>query len=107
MTPASTRHALLSRTLLQLRNYLHVHGDEASDLRGLTEQLAQDDDIFARSKMRGHITTSALVYAESSDGLLMIHHRLLDRWLQPGGHHEGLDGLEASAAREVTEETRV
>lgn len=100
-----TRDALLAEARQQLDDYLRRHGEEVAGLQGLIEQLAQDPDILARSNMRGHITTSALVYDDSSDRLLMVHHRVLDRWLQPGGHHEGLEGLQASAAREVTEET--
>lgn len=102
-----TLEALLADARLQLRNYLRLHDEEAAGLSGLAEQLAQDTDIFARSNMQGHITTSALVYDEGADRLLMIHHRVLDRWLQPGGHHEGLEALQASAAREVKEETGV
>jgi 8-oxo-dGTP pyrophosphatase MutT (NUDIX family) len=37
--------------------------------------------------------------------LLLIHHRALDRWLQPGGHADGDPDLEAVARREVLEET--
>jgi 8-oxo-dGTP pyrophosphatase MutT (NUDIX family) len=47
------------------------------------------------------------VYDGAADKVLLIHHRTLNRWLQPGGHHEGLDRLDASAAREVWEETGV
>ena len=100
-----SRDALLAEARLQLDDYLRLHGEEAAGLQGLIEQLAQDPGILARSNMRGHITTSALVYDESSDRLLMIHHRLLGRWLQPGGHHEGLEGLQASGAREAAEVT--
>jgi 8-oxo-dGTP pyrophosphatase MutT (NUDIX family) len=35
----------------------------------------------------------------------LIHHRKLDRWLQPGGHADGSPDTEAVARREVLEET--
>jgi 8-oxo-dGTP pyrophosphatase MutT (NUDIX family) len=39
---------------------------------------------------------------------LLIHHRRLDRWLQPGGHIDPGDASSIDgAAREVTEETGV
>lgn len=72
-------------------------------------QLLRDHGLeaFSRSNMAGHVTTSGLVYDPKSALVLMIHHRTLNRWLQPGGHHEGLAPLHASAAREVEEETGV
>ncbi|MBV8037150.1 NUDIX domain-containing protein [Roseateles sp.] len=92
----------------QLGNYLRIYTAEASGLQGLVDQLADDaDNIFDRGNMRGHITTSALVYDDRADAILMIHHKGLARWLQPGGHHEGLQALAVSAAREVAEETGV
>lgn len=91
-----------------LRAYLAAYPDEAPGLLALAQQLATDpDDVFARSNMRGHITTSALVYDAATNSLLMIHHAALGRWLQPGGHHEGAQALQASAAREAEEETGV
>lgn len=104
---ASGPARLLAQARAQVRAYLGLHADEAPGLSGLVEQLAAGGELFARGNMRGHITTSALVYDERADRVLMIHHRVLGRWLQPGGHHEGLEPLEASAAREVAEETGV
>ena len=37
--------------------------------------------------------------------VVMLHHRKLDRWLQPGGHCDGDANLAAVALREATEET--
>jgi 8-oxo-dGTP pyrophosphatase MutT (NUDIX family) len=39
--------------------------------------------------------------------LLLIHHRALGRWLQPGGHADGDPDLVAVARREAVEETGV
>ncbi len=92
----------------QLQRYLRHFPAEAAGLSALCQQFATDPgDLFARHHMAGHITTSALVWDAAADALLVIHHQALDRWLQPGGHHEGTDGLQASAAREATEETGV
>lgn len=107
MSPTPTA-ALRAQAQDQLQRYLHRFPAEAAGLGALREQLATDPgDLFSRHNMAGHITTSALVWDASADALLVIHHQALDRWLQPGGHHEGTDGLRASAAREATEETGV
>ena len=97
-----------AHALDQLNRYLEVHPQEREELGALMAQLLEDPaDVFARANMRGHVTTSGIVYDACADKVLMIHHKVLDRWLQPGGHHEGIDRLDVSAAREVREETGV
>lgn len=97
-----------AQALAHLTAYLDAFPGEQSGLLALAEQLATDPgDVFARRNLRGHITTSALVVDTVADCVLMIHHAALGRWLQPGGHHEGIEPLQASAAREALEETGV
>ncbi len=104
MTPADLR----AHALDHLAHYLAAFPEERDALEALAAQLADDPaDVFARANMRGHVTTSGIVYDAAADRVLMIHHKVLDRWLQPGGHHEGQDRLEVSAAREIREETGV
>jgi 8-oxo-dGTP pyrophosphatase MutT (NUDIX family) len=53
----------------------------------------------------GHLTGSAWVVDEERAHALLVHHRKLDRWLQPGGHADGQTDLHAVAWREASEET--
>lgn len=71
----------------------------------LTESAAP----FDRTQYRpGHVTASGLVLTDDRTRLLLVYHRRLSRWLQPGGHIEPEDAtLPAAAAREVLEETGV
>lgn len=62
-------------------------------------------DCLLRSNLAGHLTGSAFVVDREWGRLLLIHHRGLDRWLQPGGHADGDPDLERVARREVLEET--
>ena len=55
----------------------------------------------------GHVTASAFVLDPSRRQLLLIHHRKLGTWLQPGGHVDDGEGVFAAAVREVREETGV
>jgi len=93
--------------LQELHRYLVTFPAEATRLAALQAQLVDPggEDVFARSTMRGHITASALVLSTDHSKLLLIHHRVIGRWLQPGGHVEPGQDLWTSACREVTEET--
>jgi 8-oxo-dGTP pyrophosphatase MutT (NUDIX family) len=61
---------------------------------------------FDRSTAKGHITSSAIVMSEDGERFFVLHHRKLDRWLQPGGHSDPDDASTlATAMREAHEET--
>lgn len=63
------------------------------------------DGSLHRSCYTGHLTGSALVVDETVERTLLMFHRKLQRWLQPGGHVDGDANLSAAALREATEET--
>ena len=66
------------------------------------------DDPFRRGDPDGHVTASAVVARPSGDGFLLVFHRKLDRWLQPGGHVEDGDAsVFHTALREAREETGI
>jgi 8-oxo-dGTP pyrophosphatase MutT (NUDIX family) len=69
--------------------------------------VAAHDDAAHRSSLDGHLTGSALVVdADASRTLLMLH-RKLGRWFQPGGHADGETNLAVVALTEATEETGI
>ena len=61
-------------------------------------------DPLDRGSLPDHLTASAVVVAPGR-GALLLHHRKLRRWFQPGGHVDGDGNLLAAALREATEET--
>ena len=71
----------------------------------LRRQIASGDDIHSRRTFPGHVTTSAFILDRKGQKILLIHHRSLGRWLQPGGHYEPPGDLAGSALREAVEET--
>jgi len=71
----------------------------------LRRQIARGDDIHSRLTFPGHVTTSAIVLDREGTRTLLIRHRSLARWLQPGGHYEAPESLPDSALREAVEET--
>src|SRR3989344_517412 len=53
----------------------------------------------------GHITASAWVVDEEGKRVLLVNHKTLGKWLQPGGHIEAGEDIFGAALREVKEET--
>jgi len=69
-------------------------------------ELVQSPRAFERESYDpGHFTASAFVLSPERDALLLIFHKKLSLWLQPGGHVEREDASVLHAARrEVIEE---
>ena len=88
-----------------LDGYAKAFGEPEEKHGLLRRQLAEGHDIHSRRTFPGHVTTSAFIMDRRGRKSLLIHHRSLSRWLQPGGHYEAPDGLAASALREAAEET--
>jgi len=64
------------------------------------------DSLWRRSNVTGHLTASALITDRRMEKFLLLHHRGLEKWLQPGGHIEPQDrSLLDAAMRETEEET--
>lgn len=77
----------------QLLNFIREHNDE---------------EIIDRTNFIGHITSSAFIINEDFTALLLLKHKFLNRWLQPGGHVDSTDtSLLDSALREACEETGI
>jgi 8-oxo-dGTP pyrophosphatase MutT (NUDIX family) len=64
-------------------------------------------DALHRTCREGHLTASAAVVDRGRSAALLVLHRKLGRWLQPGGHADGDADLAAVALREATEETGI
>lgn len=80
--------------------------ERESAMRAQIEEFVRSTpDCFERSQASGHITGSAWIVDESHANALLLHHRKLDRWLQPGGHADGEADVRAVALREAREET--
>jgi len=90
----------------QLRAHVPEDDEEDLDLRTIRVFVAQHASPFDRRIAQGHLTGSAVVLSAAGDRVLLLHHRKLERWLQPGGHGDpGETSGEAVALREAREET--
>ena len=71
-----------------LAEYLLNNPDEQSACDNLLSQVATetDSELTNRKNFRGHFTASIFVVSEQDNRVLMLHHNILKRYLQPGGH---------------------
>jgi len=70
--------------------------------------LADHPDGLWRTCAPAHITASAAILEPAGGRLLLVLHRKVGRWLQPGGHCETGDAtLGEAALREATEESGI
>ena len=76
-----------------------------TDLQERYRALLDVEDAFCRTGRPGHFTASALILNRSRTRTLLVEHRKLGIWVQPGGHADGDENLERAAGREVEEET--
>ena len=101
MTTTGTRDALLEL----LRRYAPTTNDRASDMIRVISFVEREPACAERSHQFGHLTGSAWIVNAERTKALLLHHRKLDRWMQPGGHADGDLDLLAVALREAREES--
>jgi 8-oxo-dGTP pyrophosphatase MutT (NUDIX family) len=87
------------------RRYRDQWQGEAATVAQFEVFLRTHADAFERSNQAGHFTGSAWLVSSDGTRVLLMHHRKLDRWLQPGGHADGDADLARVALREAQEET--
>ena len=93
---------------LALGDYAADGPGEAASLERMRRFVGSPADPFARENPEGHVTGSAVVARPDGSAFLLVLHRKLSRWLQPGGHTEEEDATVFDAAlREAREETGI
>ncbi len=91
--------------LAELDAYVAVGERERAMAARLRAFVAANMDCFVRSNAAGHVTGSAWIVDRDGSATVLLHHRKLDRWLQPGGHADGDSDVRRVALREASEES--
>ena len=103
ISPPPPRWASLDAALA---SHACADAKEESDVQLVREFLrAHPEDAHLRAQLRGHLTGSGFVLDAACERVLLLHHKRLGRWLQPGGHGEGETDPRRIALREIEEET--
>lgn len=93
--------------LEQLARYETRYLDEAAFVQRARQFVATHPDTFFRDHLPAHVSASTWVVNPARTAVLLMHHRKLDCWLQPGGHADGDTDMRAVALKECIEETGV
>lgn len=99
-----------SEILQLLQNYIKKYPLEQEGLKRFVHFVNQHkgEQLIDRKNFTGHITASAFIVNNEANRLLLLKHKALNRWLQPGGHVDATDpSLMAAAIREALEETGI
>ena len=91
--------------LSRLRDHTPADEQEADYRRRLVDFVSREARFHDRHLAGGHVTGSAWIVNPAHDCALLVHHRKLNRWLQPGGHIEDDDTVLDTALREAREES--
>lgn len=100
-----TRETVFTWFTESLMDYAARYSSERTVVSRFFHLLEEWPRSLYRERREGHLTASGWVV--SRNRVLLIHHRKLDRWLQPGGHADGDGDLPAVARREIAEETGI
>lgn len=104
---------LLDNLLSNPRTSCRLRDNGRRTLAFLNEHSSK---AFDRETFPAHITASAFILDQDRRRVLLMHHKKLDMWLQPGGHCDsGFDtnpiteeiDLATTAMREASEETGI
>ena len=100
---------MTSKAVLEIvEDYLKIFPNETEKLAMLRERLLHEEVFNHRKSFNGHGTGAAIVLSPDKKKILLIHHRGLDKWMQPGGHWDPEDPNPWMVAlREAEEETGV
>lgn len=94
------------RLIALLAHHPAADAEEEASLLRVLRFLALSPDPFSRGNAEGHVTCSVVIGRPGGGAYLLVHHRKLGRWLQPGGHTDSDDAdALATALREAREET--
>lgn len=88
-----------------LDRYETVYPEDRTRVEAIRAFVHAHEDCLLRSCREGHITAAAWIVSADARKALLVHHRKLGLWLQPGGHADGDPLPHRVALREAEEET--
>ncbi len=97
----------ISQAQKEVRNTLSSSSESDLAREKILEFITEHNDALHRTCVEGHLTGSAMIIESSYERVLVMLHKKLGIWLQPGGHADGEGYLSNVAFREAFEETGI
>ena len=91
----------------ELKKYKPLDSDELKNLELTKEFIESNNNLFSRSNLVGHINGSGFLMNDDLSQILLTHHKILNKWLQFGGHSDGDENTLNVAMRETFEESGI
>ncbi len=88
-----------------IEKYVPINEQEEKDQTQMLSFIDSFDDVLTRKNVFGHFSASAFVVNAARDKMVVVYHKILNGWIYPGGHADGIEDLLSVAVREVEEET--
>lgn len=96
-----------SKLIEMLQTYSSVTSEELKYKNNMIDFIKKNKNCFERSLSIGHITSSAWLLNKDKTKVLLMHHAKLDKWLQLGGHCDGVSDVITVAIKETREESGI
>ncbi len=90
-----------------LQRYKTPFLEESAMVARTQRFIMSNENCFDRSLESGHVTGSSWVVNPNRTHALMLHHRKLGLWLQPGGHADGDTDIHNVVIKETSEESGI
>lgn len=90
-----------------LYEYKATYQEEELTKKLMLTFLMQANKPLARETVAGHLTASALLLNSDKSKFMLMHHKKLNKWLQPGGHADNEEDLLKVAINEAAEESGI
>jgi len=92
--------------LKSLLDHTPVDSDQQEVKQFIVEFVRNNPAYWSRANLAGHLTGSAWITDVRRERAVLLHHKKLAKWLQPGGHIDADDAdLAQASLREAREET--
>ncbi len=89
-----------------IEDYCQFFGENAQDFSPVFDLINKDSNLQDRKNMEGHLASQGFLFNSDFSKVLLLHHKSLNMWIQPGGHMDAEDSdLVTATKREVLEET--
>jgi 8-oxo-dGTP pyrophosphatase MutT (NUDIX family) len=91
-----------------IEDYCALFSLSKSQFAPVLEMIQNGENLQDRKNMNGHLASQGFLFNKDFSKVLLLHHKSLDMWIQPGGHIDPQDkDLVSATKREVLEETGI